>query len=88
LLCLKNVKMGNFGLTQIDKIEYNVVHGRGRGNFRSADMPCGGGGGFYLAAHRTEDQAGANTQGSVIGRRVAGNLGCSKKYRGIVVTAD
>jgi len=80
--------MGNLCLTLIDKIEYNVMHGRGRGNFRSADMPCGGGGGFYLAAHRTEDQTGTNTQSRVIGRGATGNLGCSKKYRGIVVTAD
>ena len=63
------------------------MHGREPGNFRSADMPCGGGRGFLLAAHRTEDQTGANTQSSVIGRGVAGNFGCGKKYRGIVVTA-
>ena len=87
LLSLRAVKMGKFHLTQIDKIEYNVAYGRELYNFCSADMPCGCGRGFLLAAHRAEDQTGANTQSSVIGRGVAGNFGCGKKYRGIVVTA-
>ena len=50
-------------------------------------MPCGGGRDFLLAAYRTEDQTGASTQGSVIGRGVVGNFGGSKNHRGIAVTA-
>ena len=50
-------------------------------------MPCDGGRGFLLAAHRTEDQTGASTQGRIIGHWFAGNFGGSKNHRCIVVTA-
>ena len=63
------------------------MYGRERNNFCSADMPCGGGRGFLLAAHRAEDQAGKNTQGRIIDCWFAGNFGCGKKYRGIAVAA-
>ena len=51
-------------------------------------MPCGGGRGFLLAAHRAEDQAGKNTQGRIIDCWFAGNFGCGKKYRDIAVIAE